>query len=137
MDRFNQFSPQTRTIAASNNPLSLIGPLYNTLDEQNMIPKDQVIDFIKNIRKQNNQPNAQVNVGEIVGAEGKKGGISIFQNMLNAINNSPVNVSTSGVGIEQTFNPGGRFSADIFANQPFGGQFQYGAGVNFNIPLGR
>tara|TARA_Y100001951_G_scaffold100848_1_gene104870 strand:- start:304 stop:711 length:408 start_codon:yes stop_codon:yes gene_type:complete len=131
MDRFNQFSPQTRTIAASNNPLSLIGPLYNTLDEQNMIPKDQVVNFIKNIRKQNNQPNAQVNVGEIVGAEGKEGGISVFQNMLNAINNSPVNVSTSGVGVDQTFNLGGGFSADAFFNQPYSNPAQYGVELKY------
>jgi hypothetical protein len=63
-----------------------------------------------------------------------KSTIQKTEDFLNKINQSGLNVSTSGIGIEKKFGDEEKgFNAKIFGNQPFGGQFNYGGQVGFNM----
>ena len=66
--------------------------------------------------------------------EGTKSTIQKTEDFLNKINQSGLNVSTSGVGIEKKFGDEEKgFNAKVFGNQPFGGQFNYGGQLGFNM----
>ena len=114
---------ENRLIASSNNPLPVLGAFASELDKAGTF--DVGKEFLKDIFKGNQKEND---------GDETKSTIQKTEDFLNKINQSGVNVSTSGIGIEKKFGDEEKgFNAKIFGNQPFGGQFDYGGQVGFNM----
>ena len=114
---------ENKQIASSQNALPVLGAFASELDKAGTF--DSGKEFLKNIFKGNQEEND---------GEETKSTIQKTEDFLNKINQSGINVSTSGVGIEKKFGDEEEgFNAKIFGNQPFGGQFNYGGQVGFNM----
>lgn len=114
---------ENKVIASSQNALPVLGAFASELDKAGTF--DSGKEFLKSIFKGNQ---------EQTGDDETKSTIQKTEDFLNKINQSGVNVSTSGVGIEKKFGDEEKgFNAKIFGNQPFGGQFNYGGQVGFNM----
>ena len=114
---------ENKEIASSNTALPVLGAFAGELDKAGTF--DSGKEFLKNIFKGNQEEND---------GEETKSTIEKTEDFLNKINQSGINVSTSGVGIEKKFGDEEEgFNAKIFGNQPFGGQFNYGGQVGFNM----
>ena len=114
---------ENKVIASSQNALPVLGAFASELDKAGTF--DSGKEFLKSIFKGNQ---------EQTGDDETKSTIQKTEDFLNKINQSGLNVSTSGVGIEKKFGDEEKgFNAKIFGNQPFGGQFNYGGQVGFNM----
>jgi hypothetical protein len=120
---------ENKLIASSNNPLPVLGAFASELDKAGTF--DSGKEFLKNLLKGNKKEEDFKNNLE---AEDKPSTLEKTQNFINRLNESPLNVSTSGVGLEKKFGSEDEgFNAKIFGNQPFGGDFQYGGQLGFNL----
>jgi len=140
-------------IASGNNLFSMLGPAFSALQQRTPIidqgiekGQEFLLNFLKGDR--NNQINSTINptVNPV-----DAGVISINQpgflqkaydtgkSAINKINQAGFNIDTSGIGYEKQFNltPSGSVYGEVFANQPYAGQFNYGGSLNINMPLGR
>tara|TARA_R100001460_G_scaffold105214_1_gene151612 strand:+ start:230 stop:613 length:384 start_codon:yes stop_codon:yes gene_type:complete len=125
--------PRSREIASSNNPFGILGPTFNTLRKETPYI-DQGQEFLLNfIRGNRNNPTGTGNTG--VSPEKDSQVLQRVTKGLDKINKAGINIGTSGVGINRQINPGGILSGEVFANQPYQGQFNYGGAVNFKIPF--
>ena len=114
---------ENKTIASSQNALPVLGAFASELDKAGTF--DSGKEFLKGIFKGGQEES---------NGEETKSAIQKTEDFLNKINQSGVNVSTSGVGIEKKFGDEEKgFNAKIFGNQPFGVQFNYGGQVGFNM----
>ena len=114
---------ENRIIASSQNALPVLGAFASELDKAGTF--DSGKEFLKGIFKGGQEES---------NGEETKSAIQKTEDFLNKINQSGVNVSTSGVGIEKKFGDEEKgFNAKVFGNQPFGGQFNYGGQVGFNM----
>tara|TARA_Y100000401_G_scaffold112403_1_gene111788 strand:+ start:496 stop:855 length:360 start_codon:yes stop_codon:yes gene_type:complete len=114
---------KNKEIASSTTALPVLGAFAGELDKAGTF--DAGKEFLKGIFKRDQEAND---------GEETKSAIEKTENFLNKINQSGVNVSTSGVGIEKKFgNEEQGFNAKVFGNQPFGGQFDYGGQLGFNM----
>ena len=123
----------SREIASSNNPFGVLGSTFNTLrNETPYIDQGQkfLLDFIRGNR------NNTTGTGdtEALPVEDSRV-LKTITKGLDKINKAGINIGTSGIGINRQINPGGRLSGEVFANQPYQGQFNYGGAVNFKIPF--
>ena len=124
---------RSREIASSNNPFGILGSTFNVLRKETpYIDQGQefLLDFIKGNKKDaagiGNPETSPVNDSRVLNTVTKG---------LDKINKAGINIGTSGVGINRQINPNGRLSGEIFANQPYQGQFNYGGAINFKIPF--
>ena len=136
-------------IASSNNPFSILGPAFNAIQQRTpYIDRGQefLLDFIKGDR--NNQINSIINptvnpVDVGVTPINQPGllqrAYDTGKSAINKINQAGFNIDTSGIGYEKQFTltPSGSVYGEVFANQPYTGQFNYGGSLNINMPLGR
>lgn len=114
---------ENKEILSANNPLPVLGAFAGELDRAGTF--DSGKEFLKSIFKGNQKETD---------GEKTKSAIEKTENFLNKINQTGLNVSTSGVGIEKKFgNEEQGLNAKVFGNQPFGGQFNYGGQVGFNV----
>ena len=132
-------------IASTNNPFSILGSAYNVLQEQTPYI-DQGQEFLLNFVRGNksNPVNPTINpVNAGVTSINQPGFLQKAYNTgksaIDKINKAGFNVDTSGIGYEQQFNlnPSGTVYGQVFANQPYRGEFNYGGSLNINMPLGR
>ena len=124
---------RSREIASSNNPFGILGSTFSALRKETpYIDQGQefLLDFIKGNK---NNPTGTGNTG--VSPEKDSQILKTITKGLDKINKAGINIGTSGVGINRQINPSGRLSGEIFANQPYQGQFNYGGAVNFKIPF--
>ena len=128
-------------IASSNNPFSILGPAFSAMQQRTPYI-DQGQEFLLNFLKgdRNNQINPTVNPVDA-------GVISINQpgflqraydtgkSAIDKINQAGFNIDTSGIGYEQQFNlnPSGTVYGQVFANQPYRGEFNYGGMLGTKI----
>tara|TARA_R100001163_G_C4930036_1_gene106380 strand:- start:57 stop:428 length:372 start_codon:yes stop_codon:yes gene_type:complete len=120
---------EDKIIASSNSPLPVLGAFAGELDKAGTF--DSGKEFLKNLLKRNKKEEDFKNNLE---TEDKPSTLEKTQNFINRLNESPLNVSTSGVGLEKKFGSEDQgFNAKIFGNQPFGGKFQYGGQLGFNL----
>ena len=124
---------RSREIASSNNPFGILGSTFSALRKETpYIDQGQefLLDFIKGNKKDaagiGNPETSPVNDSRV---------LNTITKGLDKINKAGINIGTSGVGINRQINPSGRLSGEIFANQPYQGQFNYGGAVNFKIPF--
>ena len=114
---------ENKQIASSQNALPVLGAFASELDKAGTF--DAGKEFLKGIFKGNQDET---------GDDETKSTIQKTEDFLNKINQSGINISTSGVGIEKKFGDEEKgFNAKVFGNQPFGGQFNYGGQVGFNM----
>ena len=130
-------------IASSNNPFSIFGPTFRTLQQRTpYIDQGQefLLNFIKGDR--NNPINPTVNPVDVGVTPINQPGLlqrayDTGKSAINKINQAGFNIDTSGIGYEKQFNltPSGSVYGEVFANQPYTGQFNYGGKFGINIPL--
>ena len=114
---------ENKEILSASNPMPVLGAFAGELDKAGTF--DSGKEFLKSIFKGNKK--------ETDGDE-TKSTIEKTEDFLNKINKIGLNMSTSGVGIEKKFGDEEKgFNAKVFGNQPFGGQFNYGGQVGFNM----
>ena len=134
-------------IASSNNPFSIVGPAFSALQQRTPYI-DQGQEFLLNFLKgdKNNQINATINptvnpVDAGVTPINQPGFLQraydTGKSAINKINQAGFNIDTSGIGYEQQFNlnPSGTVYGQVFANQPYRGEFNYGGKFGIQIPL--
>ena len=114
---------KNKEIASSTTALPVLTSLAGQLNKAGSF--DSGKEFLKNIITGN-----QKNIDE----EGDDSTMKKTENFLNKIDQSGLNVSLSGVGVEKKFGDEEQgLNAKVFGNQPFGGQFNYGGQVGFNM----
>jgi len=114
---------ENKEILSASNPLPVLGAFAGELDRAGTF--DSGKEFLKSIFKGNQKETD---------GEKTKSAIKKTEDFLNKINQTGLNVSTSGVGVEKKFgNEEQGLNAKVFGNQPFGGQFNYGGQVGFNM----
>jgi len=114
---------ENKEILSASNPLPVLGAFAGELDKAGTF--DSGKEFLKSIFKGNQKEDD---------GEKTKSTIEKTEDFLNKINQTGLNVSTSGVGIEKKFGDEEQgLNAKVFGNQPFGGQFNYGGQVGFNM----
>ena len=128
-------------IASTNNPFSILGSAYNVLQDQTpYIGQGQefLLNFIRG--NKNNPVNPTINPTNVgVTAINQPGFLQKAYNTgksaIDKINKAGFNVGTSGVGYEQQFNlnPSGTVYGQVFANQPYRGEFNYGGMLGTKI----
>ena len=124
---------RSREIASSNNPFGILGSTFSALRKETpYIDQGQefLLDFI---RGNKNNPAGTGDIEELPVKDSQV--LKTITRGLDKINKAGINIGTSGVGINRQINPSGRLSGEIFANQPYQGQFNYGGAVNFKIPF--
>ena len=124
---------RSREIASSNNPFAVLGSTFNTLRKETpYIDQGQefLLDFI---RGNKNNPAGTGDIEKLPVKDSQV--LKTITRGLDKINKAGINIGTSGVGINRQINPSGRLSGEIFANQPYQGQFNYGGAINFKIPF--
>ena len=114
---------ENKEILSANSPLPVLGAFAGELNKAGTF--DSGKEFLKSIFRDKKKETD---------GEKTKSTLEKTENFLNKINQTGLNVSTSGVGIEKKFgNEEQGLNAKVFGNQPFGGQFNYGGQVGFNV----
>ena len=114
---------ENKEILSASNPMPVLGAFAGELNRAGTF--DSGKEFLKGLFKGKQK--------ETDGEE-TKSTIEKTEDFLNKINQTGINLSTSGVGIEKKFGDEEQgFNAKVFGNQPFGGQFNYGGQVGFNM----
>jgi len=116
---------ENKEILSANNPFPVLGAFAGELDKAGTF--DEGKKFLKDLlnRDKNDLDTKETKESST---------LEKTQNFINRLNESPLSVSTSGVGIEKKFGSEDEgFNAKVFGNQPFGGDIQYGGQLGYKL----